>query len=273
MKISELLETRIPKKFFMPNAKEASQLPSAPSLNDEPSAVDGPGDAEVDDSEENQVDGNAVSSFKQDGISIGGGIFALSAWTYPDAWSGGGYSDTRMHTITTLARELGIDVGDYEYLNDQDMADGRRLEVVFFNEQTDTMFRLSASGDSGRIEFSPNLADLQRDGSITNAQMSAVKKIEGTVAAWVQSVPEDWMDEPRDRRWKAAERKVVGLFDFGGGDDFGDEPEKSDPNHPSFWDGLDTRSGGDEEADARYMEELRAKKRAEKAAKLAAKGN
>lgn len=266
MKIRELLEAVEPKK---------SNLPSAPSLNDEPSAVDGPQDDSQNDTDDSQndTDENAVAQFKQDGVSIGGGIFALSAWAYPAAWSGGGYSDTRMHTITTLARELGIDVGDYEYLNDQDMTDGRRLEIIFFNEQTDAMFRLSASGDSGVVEFSPSLADLQADGSVTNAQMRAVKKIEGSVKAWVDAVPENWADEPRDRRWQAAERKVVGLFDFGsGGDVGGDDPSMSDPHHPNFWDGLDTRGGGDEEADARYMEELRAKKRAEKAAKLAAQG-
>jgi len=269
MKITELLETRIPKKFFMPNAKEASQLPSAPSLNDEPSAVDGPGDAEVADSEENQVDENAVGDFKQDGISIGGGIYALSAWVYPDAWSGGGYSDILMNRISALAGELGVDLGDYEHLNDQEMADGRRLEVVFFNEQTNTMFRLSVSGSENKVEFTPSLTDLQSDGRVTNGQMSGLKRIEAVVTAWVQSVPEDWMDEPRDRRWQAAERKVVKLFTFSAPDVDGDDPSQSDPDHPDFWQGIDTRDPGDEEAGKAGMARLIAKAKAEKAARLA----
>lgn len=267
MKITELLETRIPKKFSMPSAKEASQLPSAPSLNDEPSAVDGPGDAEVADSEENQVDENAVSDFKQDGISIGGGIYALSAWVYPDAWSGGGYSDILMHRISALGSELGVDLSDYEHLNDQDMADGRRLEVVFFNEQTDTMFRLSASGDSATVEFSPSLMDLQQNGSVTNAQMSGLKRIEAVVNAWVQAVPEDWSEEPADRRWEAAERKVAKLFAFSAPDvDDGDYDMDSD----QFWSKVDTHREPEPEAKA-AGDKLRAERMARLRAEMAAK--
>jgi hypothetical protein len=84
MKISELLETRIPKKFFMPSAKEASELPSAPSLNDEPSAVDGPGDAGVDDSEETFTAG--VDQFKKIGSEFGPDLYSFSSITYHSGW-------------------------------------------------------------------------------------------------------------------------------------------------------------------------------------------
>lgn len=274
MKITELLEGRIPRKYWQPHSRssttEASNLPSAPSLNDEPQdELDG----EEADDEEATVDGNAVGDFKQDAVSIGGGIQALSAWVYPEAWSGGGYSDILMHRITSLADELGVDLGDYSHLNDQDMADGRRLEIVFFNEQTDTLFRLSASGNDGRVEWSPGLSDLQADGSVTNAQMAALKRIEAAVGAWVAAVPEDWMDEPRDRRWEAAERKVVKLFSFQAPDvdgDDGDDPSESDPDHPNFWQGVDTRQDARAPDEAKKsMDDLIARAQARKAARLA----
>ena len=52
MKISELLEGHIQKKFFMPE-EQKSNLPGAPSLNDEP--VD-----DVEDDQEDDVEGEEV---------------------------------------------------------------------------------------------------------------------------------------------------------------------------------------------------------------------
>jgi hypothetical protein len=270
MKISELLEGRIPRKYWQPHANEASQLPSAPSLNDEPSAVDGNEDEFNDQDQEDVVDENAVRDFKQDGISIGGGIHALSAWTYPAAWSGGGYSDTRMHHITTLARELGADTAGIDHTGEQTMADDRRIEVAFFNEQTDTFFVMVASGASGEVEFFPDLSELQSSGGVTNAQMPTVKNIEQKVAAWAKTVPDGFEDVEPSGRWARTEAEVVKLFRM---NDASPDSEVDDPSHPSFWRGTNTRKPPSEEGKKRGeagMAALMARKRAEIAAR---KGN
>jgi len=264
MKISELLREaqEQPRKK---SAGPASQLPTAPraaSIDD----VDSDGDEEGD----GDTHGDSKHEFKSRAIGIGDGIYALSAWSYPDAWSGGGYSDMRMNAISALAADMDVQLGDYEHLSDHDMTDDRRLEVIFLNDQTDALFRLHASGANGTLEFSPSLADLQRNGMVTNAQMTKLKKIETTVRAWLNAVPEDWADEPHDRRWHSAERKVVKLFDFGGDDvDGDDDPSFSDPNHPNSRIGVDPYERGDVEAAAAARARTIERMKARKAAKLA----
>jgi len=252
MKISELLETRIPKKFFMPNAKEASQLPSAPSLNDEPSAVDGPGDAEVDDSEENTVDENAVSQFKSAASSLGSGLFVLSPWDYPAAWSGETADDGRMHSAVVLAGDLGFDISSIENLSDQAVADGRRIDAVFLNGQTDTMFTLQASGASGDVQWTPSLSDLQTSGGVTNPQLTKLKKIEAALVAWTDAVPSGFEGERATGAWKRAEvavLKALSLLNVGGSVPDGGA---NDPAHPDFWrSGVTANAKGTPERQAR----------------------
>jgi hypothetical protein len=262
MKISELLREgeEDPKR-----RKSSSALPGAPSIDDEPV------DVERDD------DGNAAGEFKQDAVAIGGGIYALSAWTYPEAWTGGGSSDILMHRITTLADDLGADIGDYESTDDDAVSNGRRLEVVFYNEQTHSMFRLSASGSDGTVQFIPALADLQQSGELTGSQIAKIRSIEATVQRWCDAVPEeaavrDARGRPNTRSWRSAEDKVTGLFDFSAADVAGDD-ELSDPNSSAFWRGLNTRPKLSPEIQAKsdeFMKQLIARKRAEIEAKKAA---
>lgn len=273
MKISELLnEAEQPKKksgVTPPQPATQSKLPRARSIDDEPHD-----DEQGDDGSEDSVD--AEREFKQDAVGIGDGIYALSAWVYPDAWRGSGYSDMLMHRITTLAHELDADIGDYEGINDQTIADDRALEIVFYNEQTQTMFRLSASGSrgSGSVEFTPSLVDLQQGGMITNAQMPRLRSIEATVSKWCDAVPEeaavdDAGGRPNTRAWRSAEDAVTKLFSFDAGDVGGDDAA-SDPDSAEFWSGSDVyqepspegKKAGDE-----YMAQLLAKKRAEREAK------
>lgn len=269
MKISELLREAAeePKKKPKPSA-----LPRAASIDDTPQDRD-ENDEQEDDKD---VDTDAAREFEQDAVSVGDGIYALSAWVYPDAWTGDGYSDMLMHRITTLADELDADIGDYEGINDQTIADDRGLEIVLYNSHTDTMFRLSASGSRGTVEFTPTLVDLQQGGMITNAQMPKLKNIERTVRAWCDAVPEraavrSARGRPNTSTWRRAEDAVTKLFGFvdpGIGDD-----ESSDPESSEFWSKTSHRepSPEDKKADDDFMAALMARKRAEMAAKTAQK--
>jgi hypothetical protein len=260
MRISELLKEN---ELNGPQVKQpASNLPSAASIDDQPQEFDG----EVDDTEDENVD--SEREFKESAANLGDGLFALSAWSYPDAWTGGGYSDMRMHAIAALADETGSDLGDYEHITDQHIVDERRLEVAVYNQQTQVVFRLSAAAATEEIEFMPDLTTLQQTGSVTNSQMSKLKQIEATVRTWVGAVPEEFEGSPTDRRWAAAEKKVTGLFAFGGGTSgSGDHPEQNDPNHPEFGANSDVYSAGDKQAGDEFMAKLIAQKRAEREAK------
>jgi hypothetical protein len=226
MKISELLtENQQPKQ-------PKSALPTAASINDAPEELEY--DDEVDGQDEEETV-NSERDFMDKASALGGGMYALSAWSYPDAWLGGGYSDMNMHTIATLADETQSDLGDYESLSDSEISDGRRLEVVIYNQQTQVVFRLSASGmeGGGSVHFNPDLTTLQQTGSVTNPQMSKLKNLETLVRTWCDSVPEDvGTGEPSDRRWAAAEKKVLGLFNFGG---FSGGDEEGDTDSSDFW--------------------------------------
>jgi hypothetical protein len=233
MKISELLREDDAAKPKAPKPG-ASRLPHAASIDDEPQD-----DGEDGDSEDRDVPVNAEREFKQDAVSVGDGIYALSAWVYPDAWTGNGYSDMLMHRITTLADELDADIGDYAGIDDQTIERDRGLEVVFYNSHTQMMFRLSASASQGSVEFTPTLMDLQQSGMITNAQLPKLKNIERTVQTWCDAVPERTAvrgarGRPNTPQWRRSESAVTKLFSFVdpgvGGDD-----EMYDPESSSFW--------------------------------------
>jgi hypothetical protein len=265
MLISELLlENELPKH---PHNKPTSALPTAASLNDEPEELDLDDEVDSDDELEDE-NVNSEHDFKSNAVALGGGLYALSAWSYPDAWLGGGYSDMNMHRITSLADETDSDLGDYEHITDQDMADGRRLEVAIYNQQTQVVFRLSASAANEAVDFMPDLGSLQQTGSVTNAQMSKLKNLETIVQTWCKSVPEEFEGRPTERRWATAEKKITSLFDFGGGSFSGDDdhPERNDPNHPEFGANSDVYNKGDEEAGAAAMAKIIARRKAEKLA-------
>ena len=80
MKISEILEGRIPRKYWQPHANEASQLPSAPSLNDEP---------EDEDSEAGKEEGfeEQVTQFKKYGAEFGPDLYSFSSIEYFGDWN------------------------------------------------------------------------------------------------------------------------------------------------------------------------------------------
>lgn len=274
MKITELLESiRAARIVEAPQPpRRGSALPTAPRA----ASID---DVE-DDGEDDEGPLDSEREFKTDAVSIGESIYALSAWVYPEAWSGDGYSDMLMHRITSLANELDADIGDYEGINEQSIADDRRLEIVFYNELTKMMFRLSASGaqGSGSVEFTPSLADLQHSGMVTNVQLPKLRNIENIVRAWCDAVPEsaevdDAGGRPNTRSWKRAEDAVTKLFAFTdpgiGGDD-----AASDPDSSEFWSGSNVYQEPSPEGKKRgeeFMQKWREEMRAKMVAKAAKK--
>jgi hypothetical protein len=84
MKISELLEGRISKKYFMGEEPEASKLPSAASLDDEPEdELDG--EDNVEDSEEESFTAG-VDQFKKIGSEFGPDLYSFSSIVYHSGW-------------------------------------------------------------------------------------------------------------------------------------------------------------------------------------------
>jgi hypothetical protein len=104
MKISEILEGRIPKKYWMPEA----QTPGAPSLDDGPEDEED----ELDDSEEEEDDAKnkLIEKFKTHAGNVGDNLYAVSAWDYyGDVLSPEDEPATSNGTLKNILSDSGID--------------------------------------------------------------------------------------------------------------------------------------------------------------------
>lgn len=170
MKISELLETRISKKYFMGEEPEASRLPSAPSLNDEPQDDDN-SDDEANDSTE--VDSDKVESIKGVGGDLGRDLYSVTVYNTTEE-----FADISQITKPTWALEdFGSPVvKSYLSQSDADISNDKTISCVIFNARNGEFFRFdSGLGGSG---FEPGIDSLVSSGVIDNDQVNVLRDIE-----------------------------------------------------------------------------------------------
>jgi len=168
MKISDLLETRIPKKFFMPSANEASQLPSAPSLNDEPSAVDGPKN-----DNDNEDDNGNIDAFISRAGDLGSDLYSLTIYNYSDDWANVNPGTPVRSVIENAAGSENRQVVD-AYLNQDDsqIANDRMISNMILNSRNGRMFAFS-SGINARPQFNPSAKNL-----VDGDQLGVLRRIQ-----------------------------------------------------------------------------------------------
>ncbi len=176
MKISELLETRIPKKFFMPSAKEASELPSAPSLNDEPSAVDGP-------KNDNEDDKGNIDAFISRAGDLGSDLYSLTIYNYGDDWANVNPGTPVRSVIENAAGSENRQVVD-AYLNQDDsqIANDRMISNMILNSRNGRMFAFS-SGINARPQFNPSAKNL-----VDGDQLGVLRRIQDAGKKYYRAV-------------------------------------------------------------------------------------
>jgi hypothetical protein len=141
MKISEILEGRIPRKYWQPHANEASQLPSAPSLND------GPGDVDSNEDEVDEVDDTQdIESFKSVAGDIGDDLYSAIAFKISDD-----FDDVRLvNTVVSAIQDVD---GTENYLaqNTRWVADNKIVPVVILNATTGEVIEFYSGVDTNEF--------------------------------------------------------------------------------------------------------------------------
>jgi hypothetical protein len=159
MKISELLEAIEPKK---------SNLPSAPSINDEPE----------DDVEDNDVEDNSkVNDYMNLASSMGNDMYSLSQWNYSDEFNNIG-PDTSVLSVIESLSDIP-EVANYISASEEyAVARDKRVCALIYVKSTNTF--ISFTADRERVIMSPRVNELASDSLVDSGQVSVLQMVMNT---------------------------------------------------------------------------------------------